>query len=66
MEAQVCGRMRGAWHHPRPRRLQAAARVRRGGEVSRGPCSGVMGVSAAQGAWRGAVSTHPSGQGSGP
>lgn len=43
VEAQVCGQIPGDWHRPRPRRLQAAARVRRGGEVSRGPRSGVMG-----------------------
>ena len=43
VRAQVCGRMRGSWHRPRPRRLRAAAGVRRGGQVSRGPRSGVTG-----------------------
>lgn len=43
METQVCCRMRGSWHRPRPLRLQAAAGVRRGSQVSRGPQSSVMG-----------------------
>lgn len=33
------GRVRGAWHRPRPRRLQAAAGVRRGSQVSRVPAA---------------------------
>jgi hypothetical protein len=32
-------RVRGAWHRPRPRRLQAAAGVRRDGQVSRVPAA---------------------------
>lgn len=43
METQVCGRMRVASHRPRPCRLQAAAGVRRGSQVSQGARSGVMG-----------------------
>lgn len=44
VEAQVCRRMRDAWHRPRPP-LPAGCRggARRGGQVSRGPRSGVMG-----------------------
>lgn len=67
VEAQVYRRMRGAWHRPRPP-SPAGCRggARRGGQVSRGPRSGVMGCQRPRAHGEGAVSTHPSGQGSGP
>lgn len=51
---------------PAPRRLQAAAGVRAETAGLPGSPQRCDGASAAEGTWRGAVSTHPSGQGSGP